>query len=158
MDLNAQLLKVINENLPAATAREMKIFIEKANEREQELLAVKKISENKERMLTHYKQKLEQAEARLKKENELIAREKAVEVAERRQEVKILEVKLEEAEKRYSVIKDLTETVFKNRTLTISKSTTQDVPVTDDHYTSQMCGSEIITKSEESSWKNFSET
>jgi len=143
-----ELRKVIEVNLPAATAGAMKEYLKTAEETAKKL---EKCEGEKEAL------EVEGAElrARLNECKELVAQHgdvqrREAEVAERETkiETRILKIQLEEANKRVDVLTNLTETVFKNRKLVIEKSSNVPMAIKDSEYINTVLANESITSEE----------
>jgi len=143
-----ELRKVIEANLPAATAGAMKEYLKTAEETAKKL---EKCEGEKEAL------EVEGAElrARLNECSELVAQHgdlqrREAEVAERETKIgnRILQIQLEEANKRVDVLTNLTETVFKNRKLVIEKSGNVPMAIKDSEYINTVLANESITSEE----------
>lgn len=122
MNLSKEIKEVIEKNLPAQTAGALNGYLKKAKE----AIEINEYLRGKETELAKEKdvlrEKATSLESLISTKEEIKDKLKDIETRELALEKTILEIKLQESEKRASVIITLTETVFKNRKLVIEKS------------------------------------
>lgn len=123
MTINEAVQKAIQENLSSAIAGELKDFIAMAESNKKKL---DNLTERHEELL---KNELSQRitistlESNLSDHQQLYDRETHVALREKKVELEVAKIKLEEVEKRVNAIQHLAETVFKNRSLTTNSVT-----------------------------------
>lgn len=127
MSINEAITKVIQENLPAATAGELKKYFDEADKTKESLGHIKKLYDDLMESFKRHTELVDKLQKDASKHNNLIEREKAIIVAENNLKLVITENKVIEAEKRADAIYRLAETAFKNRSITRMVSTS--VPV-----------------------------
>ena len=122
MNLSKEIKEVIEKNLPAQTAGALNDYLKKAKEAIEinEDLRTKKENLVEERELLF--KKIGDLESQISTQEEIEGRLKDIETRELALDKIVLEIKLQESEKRANIITTLTETVFKNRKLAIEKS------------------------------------
>ena len=127
--LNAEIKELIEKNLPAQTSGVLREYLEKAEsaiERQERLKKDLAISRDK----GHARDKeISRLSAQLQPQAEVENAKIAVQKRELELAKTILTIQLEESEKRADAITHLVETVFKNRKLTINKSSNFPVAV-----------------------------
>lgn len=142
------LKRVIEEKLPATTAGVMKDYLEKAERTEKELAKALEVNERLAENVKTLTARVEGYEEACYRLSDIVKREAAVAVKVQELANTILKIQLEAAIHRAEIVERLAETVFKNRTLTITKS--GSIPMVDPNSGCSMTGytNEQITQEE----------
>lgn len=135
-DITKEMRRIIEENLPAATAGAMKDFITQSEindgrlkQAHEECETLAKKNETAQKENDGFAARVKELEKRVLTETELTSRKLKVEEGERGLELRIAEIKLQGANDRNSKIEQLVEKVFGHPTVTVSRSKTVPIMV-----------------------------
>lgn len=118
MSIDKAISQAIQDNLPAATTRELNKYLTQAKENEAELNKRMELIKKQSDEIVELRDKLEAYKKKESKYSELSIRERQIEKRENTLEVKIAQEAVVQAEKRANGIHQLAETVFRNRSMT----------------------------------------
>jgi predicted RNase H-like nuclease (RuvC/YqgF family) len=141
-----EIKKIVEANLPAQTAGVMREYIEKAERALIQEKGLKEEIESKKKANLELRNEVSKLDKIVLQQTQIDAKLKDIASRELALDKAILEIKLAEAEKRADALNHLTETVFKNRTLTISKS--GNIPVAVDGGGNGCCGTVMTSNTD----------
>ena len=135
-DLTKEMQKIIEENLPAATAGVMKSYIEEAEVTKQNLAEADKTIEAqiknitlKEDEIRALKRELEGAKNQLQEQDELKSAQEALSIRERDLQLEIANIRLQSADDRNATVERLVDRVFGHPSVTVSTYKDVMVPI-----------------------------
>ena len=136
MDINKKILEIIREKLPETVSGELKDYIEQAQKDQKYLSEVIHQKEILHKTVVDRNEEIKSLKTKLEYQRKINERLEDIEKREKDLEINELKIRLEEADKRSTIVKDLVKVVFSNQDLVINKSGSIPIYRAPDQYNS----------------------